>query len=78
MPHDTPRDIQDALEAVSVHSADELIADTSPDAQSIVGWWGVSTDTSGGVIAYFATYEQALAYRLLLVNALCNPKMLRI
>ena len=57
----------DALEAVSVHGVDENADNT------VTGWFGVSTDASGGIIAYFSTERAAYAYRMLLVNELCNP-----
>ena len=37
----------------------------------ILGWYSVADET--GVIAYFATEREALAYRLCLVNRRLNP-----
>lgn len=56
-----------ALSAVTTHEAEEI-----PDID-LRGWYAVSTAKDGGVIAYFASEEAALAYRLLLVSQLCNP-----
>lgn len=74
-------DLNEALEYVSVHDPFELerawVAgstatvpkDTCPHPP---GWWGVSSDSAGGIIAYFATEAEACWYRLALVNRLLN------
>ena len=61
-------DISEALEAVSVHPADEI-----PDWKGSPDWFAVSTDDAGGVIAYFVSEADAFAFRLAIVNRLLNP-----
>lgn len=68
--------LDDALDAVGVHECDDM--NDACEASGIGrihpnGWWGVSTDAAGGVVAYFATERRAFEYRLFLVNQLVNP-----
>jgi hypothetical protein len=60
--------LQEALDFVSVHHADEI-----PDWKGSPEWFGVSTDSDGGIIAYFAKETDAFAFRMAIINRLLNP-----
>lgn len=65
---DAPLSLDDALESISVHPQVE-----PDDYHDITGWYPVSTDHHGGVVAYFGDETLAYAFRLFLINAALNP-----
>lgn len=71
MPQSKWMSLDDALDEVQVMHRD------AADLDCVIQWWaasmpwGVST-SNAGVIALFARERDANAFRLLLVNMLCN------
>ena len=59
-------DIYEMLDEVSVAAPDMWENDEGPK-----GWYAVITD--GGVVAYFVTENDALRFRLDLINRRLNP-----
>lgn len=59
--------LRDLLEQVSVHDPMQWENSEGPK-----GWYGVSDDDSGGIVAYFSTEKAAFQYRLSLINQRLN------
>ena len=63
-----PKTLDEALEYVAVHEPGMW-----ENAEGPKGWYGVSTEDAGGIIAYFGDETMAFNFRLHLINALLNP-----
>lgn len=62
------KDLETMLEEVSVHGPGQWENAVGPK-----DWYAVSTEDSGGIIAYFSNASHAYAFRLFLINASLNP-----
>lgn len=60
--------LEEALEQVSVHGPSQWENEDGPE-----GWYAVSTEYAGGIVAYFRDEGAAYRYRLDLVNIMLNP-----
>lgn len=60
--------LDEMLEDVTVHAPGFWENDDGPE-----GWFAVSTEEAGGIVAYFATEGDAFHFRLALINATLNP-----
>lgn len=62
------------LDAVSVHGIDDYHNEVNGgQLGGVLGWYGVSTDDAGGIIAYFNNENDAFHYRLDYINRKLNP-----
>jgi hypothetical protein len=61
-------DLDDWLEAVSVHSPGMWHNDKGP-----LDWYAVSVDDEGGIVAYFRDETDAYRFRLDYINRKMNP-----
>jgi len=59
--------LDELLEAWSVHAPGMWDNDQGPE-----GWYAVSSDEAGGIVAYFADETSALRYRLAEINRTLN------
>lgn len=67
-PCDMATDLDQLLEDISVHEPGMWENNKGPK-----GWFAVSREDEGGIIAYFQHGSHAYAYRLFLANAALNP-----
>jgi hypothetical protein len=63
-------DLDTLLEEIQVQQINE--SDSSITTKGVDNWFGVSNHE--GIIAYFGTEEEALFYRLALINRILNYK----
>ena len=62
------RNLDEWLDAVSVHDADH-----ETFGKGLEDWFGVSVDYEGGIIAYFRDVDDAFRFRLDYINRQMNP-----
>jgi hypothetical protein len=68
------RNLDEWLEAVSVHQVDSYLNETNKNGlNALIDWYGVSTDDDGGIIAYFRDEKDAFRFRLDYINRKLNP-----
>lgn len=68
------RNLDDWLEAVQVQEIDSYINEANRNGlRAVIGWYGVSTDDDGGLIAYFRDETDAFRFRLDYINRKMNP-----
>ena len=72
MAPEKPMNLDEALDYVQTQTFDANTTSLNMSDMEGYGWFVVSTGNEGE-IAYFAREDDALAFRLLLVNLICNP-----
>ena len=66
-------DLEEWLEAVQVGDIPDTDESNEPAVKYLQGWYSVSTDDDGGIVAYFRDEEDAYRFRFDYINGQMNP-----